>query len=88
MGNDENFKFQFLVNWVWDRFDWQFFENVIGTPYALNQYYRKYFLRLGNDVWQQYKNRHPNEFEDFAEFNYKKKGNITVRIQDSTQLLI
>ena len=43
-------KFQFLVNWVSDRFDWQFFENVIGTPDALNQYYRKFFIHFGNDV--------------------------------------
>ena len=37
-------KFQLLVNWVGDRFDWQFFENVIVAPNVLNQYYNKYFL--------------------------------------------
>ena len=55
-------KFQLLVNWVGDRFDWQLFENVIGAPDALNQYYRKYFTRPGNDVWQRYKNDHPDAF--------------------------
>ena len=44
-------KFQFLVNWMGDRPDWQFFETVIGAFDALNQYYRKYFIRFGNDVW-------------------------------------
>ena len=53
-------KYQFLVNWVGDRFDWQFFENVIGTFDVLNQYYRKYFIRPGNDVWQYYKIDHLN----------------------------
>ena len=42
--------FQLLVNWVGDRRDWQFFENVIGAPNVINQYYRKYFIRFGNDV--------------------------------------
>ena len=37
-------KFQLLVNWVGDRFDWQPFENVKKTPDALNQYYRKQIL--------------------------------------------
>ena len=55
-------KFQLLVNWVGDRFDWQFFENVIGTPEASDQYYRKYFIRPGNDVWQRYKDDHFDEF--------------------------
>ena len=55
-------KLQFLINWVRDRFDYQLFENVTGAPYALNQYFHKYFIRFGNDVWQQYKNRHTDEF--------------------------
>ena len=55
-------KFQLLVNWVENRLYWQFFENVIGTPDALIQYYRKYSTRPGNDVWQQYKIKHLNEF--------------------------
>ena len=55
-------KIQLLVNWMGDRPDWQFFENIIGTPDALNQYYREYFIRPGNDVWKQYKNRHPDGF--------------------------
>ena len=55
-------KFQLLVNWVGDRPDWQPFENVIGTPDVLDQYYRKYLIRPGNDVWQRYKNDHPDEF--------------------------
>ena len=54
-------KFQLLVNWVRDRPDWQFFENVIGTFEALDQYYRKYFIRPGNDVWQRYKNDYFDE---------------------------
>ena len=55
-------KFQLLINWVGDRPYWQFFEKVIGTPYALNKYYCKYFIRPCNDVWQQYKINHTNEF--------------------------
>ena len=55
-------KLQLLVDWVGDRPDWQPFENVIGTPDALNQYYRKYPSRPGNDIWQRYKNDHPDEF--------------------------
>ena len=55
-------KFQLLVDWMGDRFDWQPFENVIGTPDALDQYYRKYFNRPGNDIWQRYKNDHLDEF--------------------------
>ena len=43
-------KFQLLVNRLRDRPYWQFFENVIGKPDDLNQYYRKYFIRPGNDV--------------------------------------
>ena len=48
-------KFQLLVDWVGDRPNWQPFENVTGTPEALDQYYRKYFTRPSNDVWQRYK---------------------------------
>ena len=55
-------KLQLLVNWVGDRPDWQPFEKVIGAPDALNQYYRKYPNRLGNDIWQRYKDYHPDEF--------------------------
>ena len=55
-------KLQLLVNWVGDRFDWQPFENVIGTPDVLDQYYSKYFIRLGNDIWHRYKDDHPDEF--------------------------
>ena len=44
-------KFQLLVNWLGDRFDWQFFQNVIGAFDALNQYYCKYFIRPGNEIW-------------------------------------
>ena len=55
-------KFQLLVNWVGDRYDWQLFEHVIGTPDVLDQYYSKYFIRLGNDIWQRYKDDHPDEF--------------------------
>ena len=54
-------KFQLLVNWVGDRPDWQPFENVTGTPDALNQYYRKYINRPGNDIWQRYKDDHPDD---------------------------
>ena len=53
-----------------DRHNWQPFGNVSVTPDALDQYYRKYFTRPGNDVWQQYKDRHPDEFSNFAEFSY------------------
>ena len=55
-------KLQLLVNWVWDRLDWQPFKNVIGTSEALDQYYRKYLVRSGNDVWQRYKDDHFDEF--------------------------
>ena len=55
-------KFQLLVNWVGDRPNWQLFENVTGTPDVLDQYYRKYFIRLGNDIWQRYKDDPPDEF--------------------------
>ena len=55
-------KFQFLVDWVGDRSDWQPFENVIGAPYILKQYFHKYLIRPGNDVWQRYKNDNPDEF--------------------------
>ena len=55
-------KLQLLVNWVRDRPYWQLFENVIGTFEALDQYYRKYFTRPGNVVWQRYKDDHPDEF--------------------------
>ena len=55
-------KLQFLVNWVGDRPDWQLFENVIGTPDVLDQYYRKYFIRISNDIWQRYKDDQPDEF--------------------------
>ena len=54
-------KLQLLVDWVGDRPDWQPFENVIGAPDVLDQYYHKYLTRLGNDVWQRYKNDHPDE---------------------------
>ena len=54
-------RLQFLVNWVKDRPDWQPFENVIGAPDALNQYFNKYFTRPGHDVWQRYKEQHPDE---------------------------
>ena len=54
-------RFQFLVNWVKDRSDWQPFENVTGAPNALDQYFNKYFTRLGHDVWQRYKEQHPDE---------------------------
>ena len=55
-------KLQFLAKWVGDRPDWQFFENVIGAPDVLDQYYRKYLIRFGNDIWQRYKDDHPDEF--------------------------
>ena len=55
-------KFQLLVNWVGARPNLQFFKNVIGTLDALNQYYRKCFIRSGNDVRQQYRIHHTNEF--------------------------
>ena len=55
-------KLQILVDWVGDRPDLQPFENVIGAPDALNQYYRKYFIRPCNNVWQRYKDDHPDEF--------------------------
>ena len=55
-------KFQLLVNWVGDRPDWQPFENVIGASDVLNQCYRKYLNRPGNDTWQRYKDDHPDEF--------------------------
>ena len=55
-------KLQLLVNWVGDRPDWQPFENVIGTPNAVNQYYRKYFNRSCNDIWHRYKDDHPDKF--------------------------
>ena len=54
-------KFQFLVDWVRDRPDWQLFENVTGAPDVLNQYFNKYFIRPGHDVWQRYKKQHPDE---------------------------
>ena len=43
-------KLQFLVDWVKDRPDWQPFENVIGAPDVLDQYFNKYFTRPGHDV--------------------------------------
>ena len=55
-------KLQLLVDWVRDRPNWQPFENVIGAFEALDQYYRKYFIRPGNDVWQRYQDDHPDEF--------------------------
>ena len=55
-------KLQLLVDWAGDRPYWQPFENVTGTLDALNQYYRKYPTRPGNDVWQPYKDDHPDEF--------------------------
>ena len=45
-------RFQFFVTWVKDRSDWQPFENVIGAPDGLKQYFNKYFIRSGYDVWQ------------------------------------
>ena len=54
-------RLQFLVNWVKDRPDWQPFENVTGAPDALDQYFNKYFTRPGHDVWQRYKEQHPDE---------------------------
>ena len=56
-------KFQLLVDWVGDRPNWQLFENVIGTLEALDQYYRKYFIRPGNKVWQRYKDDHHDELK-------------------------
>ena len=53
---------QLLVDWVGDRPDWQPFENVTGTFDALDQYYRKYFTRPCNEVWQRYKDDNPDEF--------------------------
>ena len=55
-------KLQLLVDWVGDRPDWQPFENVIGAPDVLDQYFHKYPTRPGNDVWQRYKNDNPDEF--------------------------
>ena len=55
-------KLQLLVDWMGDRPDWQFFENVTGTPDVLDQYFHKYLIRPGNDVWQRYKNDNPDEF--------------------------
>ena len=55
-------RLELLVNWVKNRPDWQPFENVTGTLDALNQYYRKYLNRPGNDIWQRYKNDHADEF--------------------------
>ena len=55
-------KFQLLVNWMGDRPDWQPFENVTGAPDVLNQYYRRYFNRPGNNIWQRYKDDHLDEF--------------------------
>ena len=54
-------RLQFLVNWVKDRPDWQPFENVTGAPNVLNQYFNKYFTRPDHDVWQRYKEQHPDE---------------------------
>ena len=54
-------RLQFLLNWVINRRDWQPFENVTGTPDVLNQYFSKYFTRLGYDVWQKHKKQHPDE---------------------------
>ena len=50
-----------MVNWVKTLFDWQLLENVIGAPDVLNQYFRKYIIRLDYDVLQQYKKQHPDE---------------------------
>ena len=50
-----------MVNWVKNCSDWQLFENVTGTPNVLNQYFNKYFIRPGYDVWQQYKKQHSDE---------------------------
>ena len=55
-------KLQLLVDWIKDRLDWQFFENVTGAPEALDQYYRKYLIRPNNDVWLRYKDDHHDEF--------------------------
>ena len=55
-------KLQLLVDWVRDRPYWQPFENVTGALEALDQYYRKYFIRLSNDVWQRYKDDHFDQF--------------------------
>ena len=55
-------KLLLLVDWVGDRPYRQFFENVIGAPDALDQHYRKYFTRFGNDIWQRYKDDHRDEF--------------------------
>ena len=54
-------RFQFLVNWVKNRPDWQLFENVIGAPDVLDQYFNKYYSRPGYDVRQQYKKQHLDE---------------------------
>ena len=54
-------RFQFLVNRVKNRPDWQPFKNVTGTPDVLNQYFKKYFIHPGYDVWQKYKKQHPEE---------------------------
>ena len=55
-------KLQLLVDWVGDRPYWQLFQTVIGAPEALDQYYRKYLIRPGNDVWKRYKDDHLDEF--------------------------
>ena len=81
-------KFRLLLNCVGDQFDWQFFAKIIKTPHALGQYYRKYFIRPGNDVLQQFEINQLNDFKNFAKFSYKKWVTVTVRIQTSTQLLI
>ena len=54
-------RLQFLVNWAGDRPDWQPFENVIDAPDVLDQYFNKYFIRPGHDVWQRYKEQHPDD---------------------------
>ena len=61
--NSKKFKhrLQFFVNWAGDRPDWQPFENVTGAPDALGQYFNKYFIRLGHNVWQRYKKQHFDE---------------------------
>ena len=55
-------RLQLLVDWVGNRPDWQPFENVTGSLDALDQYYRKYLSRPGNNIWQRYKDDHPDEF--------------------------
>ena len=44
-------RLRFLVNWAGNRPDWQPFENVIGAPNVLAQYFNKYFTRPGHEVW-------------------------------------